>query len=275
MTYYGYCRVSTATQAEKGYGLEEQRNEIQEHAKKLGVSVAQFFIDAGVSGNMRETDDDEALNKRASLIELLGVVEKDDCVIVANTSRLWRSDLTKALVRRELLRRGAKVISAQQPDYDLYAAATDPSSYLQNAIMEALDVYERMSISLKLARGRAVKAKGGDKPAGVCPVGYKYSDDKKSVVIDEDEAKLVKLIFSEGQKGTGLRKIAAALNEQGFSTRRGKEWSAAGVHAILKNRFYLGELQHQGATIKGNHAPLVSKIQFGKCQAQLERHRKG
>lgn len=274
MRYYGYCRVSTATQAEKGYGLEEQQNEINDLARGKGICIEDFFVDAGVSGNMKETDDDEALNKRSALIELLGTIEKGDCVVVANTSRLWRSDLTKALVRRELLRRGACVLSVQQPDYDLCAASTDPSSYLQNAIMEALDVYERMSISLKLARGRTVKAKGGDKPAGVCPIGYRYSDDKKSVIVDEVEAAIVKLIFTEGQKGQSLHRIAETLNRKGLKTRRGKDWSAAGVHAIIRNRFYLGELQHQGSTIKGNHTPLVSKIQFGKCQASLERRRK-
>ena len=186
MKYYGYGRVSTETQAEKGYGLDVQEQSIRKYAADNGITLDGLYVDAGISGNMKDTDDDSAISKREGLMELLAMLEEGDVVIVLNTSRLWRSDMTKAIIRRELLKRGAKLVSIEQPKYDLYTK--DPNDYLINAIMEALDVYERMSISMKLARGRTVKAKGGDKPAGVCPIGYRYSADKKSVEVDPEEA---------------------------------------------------------------------------------------
>ena len=140
--------------------------------------------------------------------------------------------------------------------------------------MEALDVYERMSISLKLARGRTVKAKGGDKPAGVAPYGYRFTADKKHIELDPAEAPTVKSIFTAGQTGKTLHQIADTLNKQGITTRRGKQWSAGSVQVILRNRFYVGELQHQGKPIKGNHEPLISRVQFGKAQKQLDQRRK-
>lgn len=176
--YYGYCRVSTETQAEKGYGLEAQEKEIRKFAAGRGLELERMFLDAGISGNLKDTDEDEAISKREALMEMLSLLEKGDTVIVLNTSRLWRSDMTKAIIRRELMKRGAEIVSVEQPKYNLYTK--DPNDYLINAIMEALDVYERMSISLKLARGRTIKAKGGDKPAGVAPFGYQYSADKKA-----------------------------------------------------------------------------------------------
>lgn len=275
MKHYAYGRVSTETQAEKGYGLEAQEKELRKYASTNGIEYERIFVDAGVSGNMKDTDDDEALGKREALMEMLSCLEEGDVVVVLNTSRLWRSDLTKAIIRRELMKRKANVISIEQQNYDLYKASQDPSAYLTNAIMEALDVYERMSISLKLARGRTVKAKGGDKPAGVCPFGYRYAPDKKSVEIDPDEAAVVRTIFTEGQKGLSLNKIASLINSQGKTTRRGKQWSAGTVQILLRNRFYIGELTHQGKPIKGNHEPIVSKVQFGKCQAQLDKRRRG
>lgn len=273
MKWYGYGRVSTETQAEKGYGLEAQTREINRFCEAAGIDLAHMFVDAGISGNMKDTDDDEAISKREGLMDLLSCLAEGDTVIVLNTSRLWRSDMTKAIVRRELMKRRAKLVSIEQPKYDLYTK--DPNDYLINAIMEALDVYERMSISLKLARGRTVKAKGGDKPAGVCPLGYRYTQDRKHVEIDPEEAAVVRTIFTEGQKGLSLNKIAAILNGRGITTRRGKQWSAGNVQVILHNRFYIGELQHQGKPIKGTHEPIISKVQFGKCQAQLERRRRG
>lgn len=273
MKYVGYCRVSTETQAEKGYGLETQRGEIEKYAAAHGYQLANIYTDAGISGNIKDTDDDDAINKRAGLIEMLAQLEAGDVVIVLNTSRLWRSDMTKAIVRRELMRRNASVTSIEQPKYDLYSK--DPGDYLINAIMEALDVYERMSIALKLARGRTVKAKGGDKPAGVCPYGYQYSADKKSIEVNEAEAATVKKMFTLGQTGESLSKIADKINATGALTRHGKPFSKGTIAAILNNDFYTGVLTHAGQTIKGNHTPIISKIQYGKVQSQLSKRKRG
>ena len=182
MRFYGYARVSTETQAEKGYGLDTQQGEIRKFAAAHGLTIENIFVDAGISGAIKDTDDDEAITKREALMDLLSVIEEGDTVIVLNTSRLWRSDNTKVLIRRELMKKKVKLISIEQPQYDLYTV--NPNDRLVAGMMELLDEWERLSIALKLARGRTVKAKGGDKPAGVCPLGYKYAADKKSVIID-------------------------------------------------------------------------------------------
>ena len=273
MAHYGYLRVSTETQAEHGYGLDAQRAEIEKYAAAHGIDIAEYFVDAGVSGAAKDTaDDNEAISKRAGLLDLLATISDGDKVIVLNTSRLWRSDTAKVLVRRELMKRRAQIISIEQPRYDLYA--TDPNDRLIAGMIELLDEWERASIAMKLARGRTVKAKGGDKPAGVCPFGYQYADDKKSVIINQTEAALVKWMFSEGQKGRTLAQITDDLNAKGSITRRGKAWTRGSVRAILRNRFYVGELQHQGKTIQGAHEAIISRVQFGKVAKQLDqRHR--
>ena len=273
MKVYAYMRVSTETQAEKGYGLDTQRTEIEKYAEENGITIADYFTDAGVSGAAKATaEDSEAISKRAGLLELLSSINEEDAILVLNTSRLWRSDNTKVLIRRELMKRNAKIISIEQPKYDIYAK--DPNDLLIAGIIELLDEWERLSIALKLARGRAVKAKGGDKPAGVCPYGYQYAEDKKRVIVNSQEAQLVRFMFTEGQKGRTLAQIADALNDKAILTRRGNEWSRGSIRAILRNRFYIGELDHQGKSIKGNHEALISKVQFGKVQVQLERRHK-
>ena len=270
--HYGYIRVSTETQAEKGYGLDAQRQTIEKYAADHALELSTIFEDAGISGNIKDTDDDDALNKRTGFIDLLATITPGDTVIVLNTSRLWRSDMTKAIVRRELLKHNANVLSIEQPKYNLYSK--DPNDYLINAIMEALDVYERMSISMKLARGRTIKAKGGDNPSGVCPYGYKYAPDKKSVVIDEAEAAVVRRVFGMAQAGRAIGYILDELNGSGIKTRQGKTWGRSSLHNVLTNRFYIGEFTHQGQPIKGNHAPIISKVQFGKVNSQLASRRK-
>ncbi|MDR0453610.1 MAG: recombinase family protein [Deferribacteraceae bacterium] len=43
---------------------------------------------------------------------------------------------------------------------------------------------------------------------------------------------------------------------------------------MLRNTFYTGVLTHQQTNITGNHEAIISKLQFGKVQKQLERRNK-
>jgi len=271
---YGYIRVSTDTQSEKGYGLETQRAAIEKYCGDKDLNLLDIFEDRGISGTEAvESDGDELISKCKGLLQLLASLDKANTIIVLNTSRLWRSDLAKVLIRREIERKGGEVISIEQPRYSIYKK--DPSEVLINGMFELLDEYERISIALKLAKGRATKARNGDKPAGATPYGYRYSADKKSVVIDEPEAVTVRRIFRLCQSGVSIQGIVDVLNGEGVKTRQGKCWSKATVHGILRNVFYTGVLTHQRERIQGNHEALVSRVLFGKVQAALKRNRRG
>lgn len=264
--YYGYVRVSTETQAEKGGGLDVQKTAIQKYAAENGIVLEKIFCDAGVSGTQESRPELDAL--------LLETIREGDTVIVHNTSRLWRSIFAQATVMKAIIQAKANIRSIDEPSFDVYLYQKDPENFMISGMMGMLDQWERMTIARKLARGRATKAAKGDKPAGVAPFGYRYAADKKSIEVDEAEAQAVRTMFTEGQKGRSLREIANTLNGAGIATRRGKEWSAGNVQAVLKNTFYTGELLHQGRPIKGNHTPIISKVQFGKVQAQLEKRKR-
>lgn len=266
MAYYAYLRVSTETQAEKGGGLNVQETAIRKYAEEQGIEIAEFFTDAGISGTKESRP---ALDRL-----LLETIKAGDVIIVHNTSRLWRDIFAQATIMKAVMNAEAKIVSLDDPEFDVYRFMTDPNNFMISGMMGMLDQWERMTIARKLARGRTTKASGGDKPAGVCPFGYQYADDKKSVVVDPDEAQLVRFMFTEGQKGKSLSEITDALNGKGSLTRRGNAWTRGSVRAILRNRFYVGELQHQGRVIAGAHEPIISKVQFGKVAAQLDRRHK-
>lgn len=52
MRVYGYYRVSTAEQANGGLSLDTQRQLITGYAMMKGWSVAEFLVEAGVSGSV-------------------------------------------------------------------------------------------------------------------------------------------------------------------------------------------------------------------------------
>ena len=223
---YGYIRVSTDTQSEKGYGLETQRTAIMHYCTLHNLNLLDIFEDRGISGTEAvEADGEELISKRKGLLQLLSAINGTNTIIVLNTSRLWRSDIAKVLIRREIERKGGEVISIEQPRYSIYKK--DPSELLINGMFELLDEYERISIALKLAKGRTTKARRGDKPAGVTPFGYGYSADGKGIIVKPEEAAIVRRIFSLSQSGQSLQQIADTLNGEDILTRRGKPWTKA------------------------------------------------
>lgn len=261
--YYGYIRVSTETQAEKGGGLDVQRTAIEKYAKDNNIKLEEIFCDAGISGTQESRPELDRL--------LLETIREGDTIIVHNTSRLWRSIFAQATVMKTVLQAKANIKSIDEPSFDIYLFQKDPENFMITGMMGMLDQWERMTIARKLARGRTSKANKGDKPSGVCPYGYQYTADKKHIEPNPEEAPILRRIFSEAQKGISVEKIAALLNDQGVKTRRGNNWQKGSVHLILKNNFYTGIVTHQGKEIPGNHEPLISKIQYGKVQAQLKR----
>lgn len=262
---YGYIRVSTETQAEKGGGLAVQRESLVKYAKEHGITIDRIFEDAGISGTSES---------RPALDEMLILLKEGDSILVHTTSRLWRSIFAQAYVMKAVMTAKANIISIDEPSFDVYRFMNDPEQFMITGMLGLLDQWERMTIARKLARGRATKARQGDKPAGVAPYGYRYSEDKKHMEIDATESVNVKKMFNLAQAGRSLNKIAGELNEAGITTRQGKKWSAGSIQVILRNRFYVGELTHGGRVIEGKHKPLISKVQFGKVSSQLEQKRK-
>ena len=137
---FGYIRVSTLTQVDKGHGLKTQKQAIIEYCKQKNYELVQIFADYGISGT--EIDRDGI----TSLLSSFNGIKK---VVVLNTRRLWRDDFARIFIQHALMKAKAEVISIELPSYSLYSK--NPSEFLINGMMELLDQYERLSINLKLA----------------------------------------------------------------------------------------------------------------------------
>lgn len=266
MATYAYYRVSTKTQAEKN-STEMQREVVQNYCKENGISIDGIFEDEGISGAM---DDMEETIAREGLIELFSAVQNGDTIIVQNTSRLWRSDTAKVIIRREIKKSGVNLISVEQKDYDL--DKKDPNNFLVNAIFEILDEYDKISIAVKLAKGRKARAKSGNKPCGAAPIGYRWNGNK--IEINYNNHLIVKDIFKMCIKYSGnLSSIMRECTNKGYKTQRGKDFSIQSIKNILTNDFYIGVVTHAGNKVNGEHEPIVEKDIFDKANIILRRHK--
>lgn len=250
MKYFTYFRCSTESQIEKN-GLQMQKDVVYKYCAEHGITISGEFHDDGISG---------AEEMREGMLDLLSNLESGDRVIVQNTSRLWRGDFAKVFIQRQMMKLGADVISIENPSYTIYEK--DPNNYLMNTLFEALDVWDKMQISMKLSKGRRAKAKSGGKSCGIAPIGYKWSG--QEIIIDEENAQIVREMFDVFEKTHNLSAVQRHCNKHGYKTSRGNDFSVASIKKIIENDFYAGTVRFGGIVSNGTHTPLVDAKRFAK-----------
>jgi len=110
---------------------------------------------------------------------------------------------------------------------------------------------------------------------GVVPMGYRVEDRK--LILDEEEAATVRRIFERYLALRSISKLQAELRRDGVRTR--ERLLASGrtmgnvpltngpLAYLLKNRMYLGEINHRGQSFPGDHAPIIETPLFDAVQA--------
>lgn len=132
--------------------------------------------------------------------------------------------------------------------------------------------------------------------------GYERSpENKNKLVVDEEAAEVIKLIFNLYEQGNGVTKIAQILNDKGILTptkykmskginfkNQGKNieyWCESTVSKILKNEVYIGNMvqgynkklsykskkmknqpKSEWVIVENTHEPIITKEQFYKVQ---------
>lgn len=78
-------------------------------------------------------------------------------------------------------------------------------------------------------------------------LGYKLID--VEIVVVDDEAKLVKIIFDMYVSGLQIQKIANILTEEGIKTRTISKLGMSTIRGILRNEKHKGDLRFQKSFI--------------------------
>lgn len=113
-----------------------------------------------------------------------------------------------------------------------------------------------------------------------------YDVINKELIINEDEAKIVKEIFILASKGHGYKKIAYEMNKLGYKTKKKKDFSIATIKGILENPLYKGKIrynQHENWSEKrrkgkndnpiirdGIHTPIIVMELWNQVQQKLK-----
>jgi site-specific DNA recombinase len=218
-----YLRVSTDQQADSGLGIDAQRATVTAAAARLGLTLRAVLVDAGISGA-------RAFTARPVLVQAVSALRRGEVLLVAKRDRLGRDAIEVGIIERLIVKSGARVLSAAGEGTD----DDDPASVMFRGIIDLFAQYERLIGRARTKAALAVKRARGER-TGQLPFGFQLAED--GVHLEPNPVEQDKLERIRALKATGrsCRKIAADLNAEGVTTRRGGLWRFQYVARALRS----------------------------------------
>lgn len=274
-----YARVSTSMDEQLeslAIQKEHYENEIKSNPE---YEFAGLYYDEGVSGTK--------MAKREGLQDLLRDCRKGkiDKIMTKSISRFSRNLTDCLMMVRELtdLHVG---IYFEKENIDTLKMDSD----LILSIMSSLAESESKSISQNLKW--SIKNRMKDGTYIISNPCYGYNKKGKNLVINKEEAKIVKEIFTRYVDGDSSYKIVDDLNKRKIKTKRNTKWTCATVLSIIKNEKYTGSAllqktytdesfnRHKNIgelnsyLIKNHHPAIISEELYDEANSVLEERRK-
>jgi site-specific DNA recombinase len=251
-----YARVSTEMQAEEGFSIEAQLNEMRAYAAQRGWRVVAEFVDAGISGSTMDRPGLRALLEAAQAHQF-------DVVLVHELSRLSRSVFDTFEIFEQLGQAQVGFASVREPQFNLL----DPHGRFFLTMIASINQYYLDMLRLHTQKSKRERARQGLYNASVAPYGYRHVGDARTPpVVVEEEAKVVRRVFEMYATGRyTCRQIAEVLNGEGYRTRSGRRFSKDGITEMLRNPFYIGKVTYREGrrgeveVYDGLHEPIVSE----------------
>ena len=237
MKIAAYCRVSTEKEAQID-SLEKQIEFFNEFTKKNGYELYKLYADEGISGKQIKH------RKQFQQMMIDAKAKKFDKVVVKDVSRFARNTVDLLQSVRELKSYGVQV------DFLNNGEVMEGGSEFILTILGAMAQQESANMSKRVKFGKDITAQKGRVPNLV--FGYdKIPDERYTLKINEEEAKIVKEIFeSYAYKGIGTTKIAWDLNDRGIRTKKTKsKWVQTSIVRMLKNPIYTGRVTNKKSEV--------------------------
>lgn len=233
MNYVAYYRVSTERQGKSGLGLESQRKDVQKYISSVGGHMVGEFTDVESGGN-----DDRQQLKEAIAIAL----ETGAAIVVKKLDRLSRGGFT---ITSKLEKLGIEYIDCESPSDNAFikdikmSIAKEERAKISDRITSALSViksnieskgYHISSTGNKITSLGSPQNLGGEKA-----IARSVAVRQQKAAKDPNNQRAIAMIeVLKEDRGLSFRAIAAYLNERGFRTSRGNEFSDVQVGNLYK-----------------------------------------
>lgn len=227
-----YCRVSTDSDAQLE-SLEAQKSHYENYiSSREDWLFAGLYYDEGVSGTKKE--------KRPALLQMIADCRagKIDFIITKSISRFARNTTDCLEMVRKLLELNIPVYFEKE---NLNTGSMESELFL--AILSSIAEGESTSISENNKWSIQKRFQNGTFKLSYPPYGYEW--DGKQMIINPDQARIVRWIFTQVLSGKGTQAIANELNSNNIPSKKGGRWTATTIRGMLANEKYTGDVIFQ------------------------------
>jgi site-specific DNA recombinase len=270
------CAIYTRKSTEEG--LEQEFNTLQaqreageayilSQSREGWMALPERYDDGGYSG---------ASLDRPALQQMLAAVEAGqiDCVVVYKVDRLSRCLLDFARLMSALDRHGVCFVSVTQQ----FNSTTSLGRLTLN-ILFSFAQFERETIGERTRDKLSAARRKGKWIGGMPVLGYDIGPQGGALVVQPEEAQLVREIFQIAEASGSLGKTLEEVSRRslrnktwvtrGGRKRSGKPLSLATLSALLRNVLYKGWVTHKGTLYPGEQSPIVEAALWERVNAQL------
>lgn len=220
--------------------LKEQNNRIRDFAKMKGFRISRFYED---KSNNPESD------TGFQQMRIDGMNRRFDLVILDSIYRCGRSfSYAKNLLYMTFYKMGIHFVILEDQINTMEMSDDEVERYFRNLWGEHAELYELSVRQEKYKKGKQLSDHWER-------YGYLLNEDRTQIVIDEEAADIVRLIFEMASEGKKKCEIIKFLNENQIETPslhinrvavriRGanhEKWSCVSLSRILEAKVYMGD----------------------------------
>ena len=219
-----YARYSSSGQREES--ITAQLRAMKAFCADNGWKIVKTYTDEAVSAT---TD------KRPQFQRMIedSVQKLFDIVLVHKLDRFARNRYDSSLYKQKLRKNGVRLCSV------LERLDNTPESILLEGLLESISEFYSANLARESMKGMKENAYQCLHNGGSPGLGYDV-DQTQHIVLNEEEAKIVVMIYSLYLCGYSPKNIAEILNAEGFVTKASNPFSAATIYGILRNEKYTG-----------------------------------
>lgn len=269
-----YTRKSTDEGLEQNFNsLDAQRAACEAYilsqAGEGWECLPEHYDDGGWSGGNMD---------RPALKALLTAMSQGqvDIVVVYKVDRLTRSLTDFSRIIEVFDQNKASFVSVTQA-----FNTTNSMGRLTLNVLLSFAQFEREVTGERIRDKIAASKARGIWMGGSVPVGYDLGE--RRLVVNAEEADLVRQIFERYLELGSLVALAKDLDRKGVRTKRwtarngtergGYLYNHSGLAYLLRNRTYLGEVKHNGKSFPGEHDAIVDRDLFERVLEKLAANR--
>lgn len=219
MRIVGYVRVSTEMQADEGYSLIAQKQDIERYCQLYNLELLDIITDNGLSACNLERPGIQRALKMLSI----GLAEG---LVVAKLDRLTRSVRDLSYLLEKYFTKYALMSVADKID------TTSASGRLVLNIIMSVAQWEREAISERVKKAMDVKRCRGER-IGSIPYGKMLSADKIHLEDNPDEGIVISAAKDMKEGQMTYREICKRLNVSGNRNREGRPFTLSAVHKMV------------------------------------------